>query len=308
VNSVYTEKATSYVAYGEQVFEFDTGDLRAGLRYDRDGFSGESLISPRLAANWRPTADWRVSATAGVFYQSPRFLVRAANPDNFDIENEEITHFAIGVERQFGTEWSLIVEPYYQVLDNLIVAEGRTNGRASNAGEGTNLGVDVVLKRRFRNGWFGDIVYAYNDATRDDNDGQGEYAPDFNRTHFFSVGGSWEINARWKIGARWKYATGRPTDNFIINEDVLGPGQPLRFSKELTETNALRLDDFHALNIRVDYRRELGWVDLVAFIDVINVYGGPNTNSVEFNPRSGLNVTEDNGAFPIFGLIFERSW
>jgi hypothetical protein len=308
VNSEYAANETSYATYAEQIIEFDAWDVRAGLRYDRDGFSGESLVSPRLAANWRPSPQLRVSATAGVFYQSPRFLVRGGNPDNFDIENERITHASIGFTRDFGRNWSLLVETYYQELENLIVTEGRTSGRVTNDGEGTNLGVDVVLSRRFANGWFGNIVYAYNDARIDDNDGFGEYDADFNRTHFFSIGGSWEINASWKVGARWKYGTGRPTDDFIINEDVLGPGQPLRYSKELTDPNALRLDDYHSLNIRVDYRRSMGPVDFVAFLDVINVYGGPNTNSQEFDPRRGINVVDDNGAFPLIGLIFERSW
>jgi hypothetical protein len=308
VNSVFTERETSYAAYGEQVFEFDSWDVRGGLRYERDGFSGESLVAPRLAANWRPSPGTRVSATAGVFYQSPRFLVRSASPDNFDIENERTTHFSIGLERQIGRNWTLLVEPYYQQLDNLIVAEGRTSGRVSNAGEGSNLGVDAVLSRRFSNGWFANIVYAYNDARIDANDGLGEYDTDFNRPHFFSAGGSWEINERWKVGARWKWASGRPTDDFVINEDVLGPGQPLRYSKELTRTNALRLENYHSLNVRVDYRRELGWVDLIAFIDVINVYGGPGGNSLEFDPRNGINIIEENEAFPIFGLIFERAW
>ena len=80
INSVYGTKETSYAAYGEQVFEFADWELRAGLRYDRDGFADESLVSPRLAANWRLAPGMRVSATAGVFYQSPRFLVRAASP------------------------------------------------------------------------------------------------------------------------------------------------------------------------------------------------------------------------------------
>ena len=132
--------------------------------------------------------------------------------------------------------------------------------------------------------------------------------PILNRPHFFSAGGSWEISERWKVGARWKWASGRPTDDFVINEDVLGPGQPFRYSKELTRTNALRLENYHSLNIRVDYRQELGWLDLIAFIDVINVYGGPGANSLEFDPRNGINVVEDNEAFPIFGLIFERAW
>jgi hypothetical protein len=308
IDSVYEAKETSYAAYGEQVFEFSQWDLRAGLRYDYDGFSEESLVSPRLAANWLPRPDMRVSATAGVFYQSPRFLVRAANPENFDIENERITHVSVGFEQSFGPNWSLLVEPYYQWLDNLIVEPERTSGRVTNDGDGTNLGLDVVLSRRFADGWFGNVVYAYNDARIDDNDGFGEYDADFNREHFFSIGGSWEITQRWKLGARWKWASGRPTDDFIINSDVLGAGQPLRYSKELTQQNALRLDDAHSLNIRVDYRLPLGPVDLVAFLDVINVYGGPDGGSQEFDPRRGVIIEDEGEALPIIGLIFERSW
>lgn len=308
IDSVYAAKETSYAAYGEQVFGYADWELRAGVRYDRDGFSDESLVSPRLAANWRPKPGMRVSATAGVFYQSPRFLVRAASPDNFAIENERVTHVSVGFERSFGSNWSLLVEPYYQWLDNLVVEQERTSGRVTNDGEGTNLGLDVVLSRRFADGWFGNVVYAYNNARIDDNDGFGDYDADFNREHFFSIGGSWEITQRWKLGARWKWATGRPTDDFVINSDVLGPGQPLRYSKELTQRNALRLDDYHSLNVRVDYRRTLGPVDLVAFLDVINVYAGPGAESQEFDPRRGVNVAEEGEAFPIIGLIFERSW
>jgi len=308
VNSAYDARETNYSAYAEQVFELGAWDLRAGLRYDRDGFAGESLVSPRLAANWRFSSTTRLSATAGIFYQSPRYLVRAANPDNFDIGNERISHFSVGIEHDFGRDWRLLVEPYYQQLDDLVVTEGRTSGRVTNDGEGTNYGVDVVLSRFFDNGWSANATYSYNNARYDDNDGNGEYDADFNRPNFFSVGGSWEINERWKIGARWKWAEGRPTDAFVINEDVLGPGQPLRYSKELTTQNALRLDDYHSLNIRVDYRRPIGPVDLVAFIDVINVYGGPGSNSQEFDPRRGINVVEENEAFPIIGIIFERTW
>ena len=308
VDSRFSQSETSYAVYGEQVFELGDWDLRTGLRYDRDGFSDESLVSPRLALNGQITNDLRLSATAGVFYQSPRALVRAANPDNFGIENEQITHFSVGASYDFGGNWNVLVEPYFQQLDNLIVAEGRTSGRADNSGDGTNYGIDVVVSRYFDNGWFANATYSYNDAERNDGDGTPDYPFDFSRSHFFSVGGSWEINARWKIGARWKYASGRPTDDFIINEDVLGPGFPERSSKELTTRNTLTLDDYHSLNVRVDYRRSLGPVDLVAFLDVINVYGGPGANQQEFDPINGVNVIEDNSAFPIIGLIFERSW
>lgn len=308
INSVYKAKKTSYAAYGEQVVDFDRWDLRAGLRYERDGFSAESLVSPRLAANWRLDSGLRLSATAGVFYQSPRFLVRAANPSNFGIKNERVTHMSVGFEQGFGRNWSLLVEPYVQRLDDLIVEQERTSGRVSNDGTGKNLGLDVVLSRREAGGWFGSVVYAYNKARLNDNDGLGDYDADFNREQFFSIGGSWQINERWKVGARWKWASGRPTDDFTINSDVLGPGQPLRYSKELTRRNALRLDNLHSLNIRVDYRRNLGPVDLVGFLDVINVYGGPSGGSREFDPRRGITVEDSGEALPIIGLILERSW
>lgn len=308
VNSAFEAKETNYSVYAEQVFEFARWDVRAGLRYDRDGFADESLVSPRLAANWRLSPVTRLSATAGIFYQSPRYLVRSASTDNFRISNEEITHFSVGLQHDFGRNWRLLVEPYYQQLDDLVVAEGRTSGRVTNDGEGTNYGVDVVVSRFFDNGWSANATYSYNNARYDDNDGNGNYDADFNRPNFFSIGSSWEINERWKVGARWKWANGRPMDDFIINEDVLGPGEPLRYSKELTDQNALRLEDYHSLNIRVDYRRPIGPVDLVAFIDVINVYGGPGANSQEFDPRRGVNIVEENEAFPIIGIIFERTW
>jgi hypothetical protein len=167
----------------------------------------------------------------------------------------------------------------------------------------------MVLSRRFADGWFGNVVYAFNQARLDDNDGLGKYDADFNREHFFSVGGSWEIDERWKVGARWKWATARPSDDFVINRDVLGPGRPLRYSKELTRRNALRGDDYHSLNIRVDYRRPIGPVDLVMFVDIINVYGGPEGGGAnEFDPRRGVNIADEGEAFPIIGLIFERAW
>jgi hypothetical protein len=58
----------------------------------------------------------------------------------------------------------------------------------------------------------------------------------------------------------------------------------------------------------VDYRRPLGPVDLIAFVDVINVYAGPNQTSEEFDPRRGINIEQENSSFPLFGLILERTW
>ena len=49
---------------------------------------------------------------------------------------------SVGFEQSFGPDWSLLVEPYYQWLDNIVVEQERTSGRVTNDGEGTNLGLD----------------------------------------------------------------------------------------------------------------------------------------------------------------------
>ena len=308
IDSVYSANETNYGLYGEQVFDWGDASLRAGLRYDRDGFSDENLVSPRIGFNYTVSPTLRLSATAGVFYESPSNLMRAANPDNFGLESEKLTHFGVGFDYRLGDNLSVLVEAYYQELDNLLVEEGRTTGRITNDGEGSNTGVDLVLTRRFDQDWSADFVYSWNRYRVDDNDGLGEYDWDFNREHFVSFGGRWEINERWQVAARWKYGSGQPTYRYIVHDDVLAPNPPLRYSQEITATNVDRGDAFHSLDARVDYRRPIGPVDLVLFLDVLNVYGGPAGLQPEFNILTGEIVDEEEETLPLLGLIVEYAW
>ena len=228
INSIYSASETNYSLYGEQVFDWGEASLRAGVRYDRNGFGDENLVSPRIGFNYTVSPKLRLSATAGIFYEAPSNLVRAANEDNFDLESEEMTHFGVGFDYRLADNLSLMIEAYYQQLDNLLVDEGRTTGRITNNGEGSNTGLDLVLTREFSRGWSADFVYSWNRFRVDDNDGLGEYDFDFNREHFVSVGGRWEINDRWQVAARWKYGSGVPIDRYIVHEDVLAPNPPVR--------------------------------------------------------------------------------
>jgi hypothetical protein len=308
INSIYSASETNYAVYGEQVFDWGNANLRAGLRYDRNGFGDENLVSPRLGFNYTFSPRLRFSATAGIFYEAPSTLARAADPENFSLESEELTHFGAGFNYQLGDSWNLLVEAYYQQIDKRLVPDSRTNLQISNDGEGTNVGLDLVLTRKFARGWSADFVYSWNDFTVDDNDGRGEYDWNFNREHFVSLGGRWEINERWQVAARWKYGTGQPMDRYIVNADVLAPNPPVRYSQEFTETNYARSDAFHSLDLRVDYRRPIGPVDFVFFLDVLNIYGGPSGEPPELNILTGEETSDEGDAFPLLGIIFEYAW
>ncbi|WP_317503534.1 TonB-dependent receptor [Idiomarina sp. HP20-50] len=307
INSSLVQKETNYAGYVEQVFEFGDWDVSTGLRLERDGFADESLVSPRFSANWRPSTTMRYFATAGLFHQSPRFLDLAANESN-NLENEEITHSSVGFQFFPSKSWSVLTEAYYQSLDNLVVDLDRANGTFANIGDGTSYGVDIVANGMITEGIYATATYSYNDAVVDRKDGRGEVAAEFSRDHVATLGLTWEINDRWKVAGRYKYLSGRPDDNFIIHADVLGPGQPLRYSKEITERNIGRKSGSGIFNLRVDYRRAVGPVDVTAFLDVINVTAASSSDDTEFDYRRGVQVDDDSEAEPLIGLRFDYAW
>ena len=306
-NASLNQKKTSYAAYIDQVFERGDWDIRTGVRFEQDGFADESFASPRFSVNWRPSNTVRYFATAGLFHQSPRYLDLAADTSN-TLENEEITHGSFGVQFFPSENWSVLTEAYYQNLDSLVVDLDRVSGTFANIGDGTSYGLDIVVNGTLREGLYTTATYSYNDAVVDQKDGRGDVAADFSREHVATLGMTWEISDRWKVGARYKYLSGRPYDDFIIHSDVLGAGQPLRFSKEITERNVGRNSGYGLLNLRVDYRRSFGPIDVTTFLDVINLTAASSNDDTEFDYRRGVEVEDESEAEPLIGLRLDYAW
>lgn len=307
INSAIRQKETNYAGYVDQVFRVGDWDVGTGLRFERDGFADESFASPRFSLNWQPDKSVRYFATAGLFHQSPRYLALAANPSN-QLKTEKISHSSAGFKYFLSNNWSVLTEAYYQKLDDLVVDLDRAKGTFANKGDGSSHGVDIVLSGTIREGLYTTATYSYNDIVIDQKDGRGELAADFSRKHVATLGLTWEINNRWKVAGRYKYLSGKPDQTYIIHKDVLGPGQPMRYSKEITARNVGRQNGYSLLNLRVDYRRALGPVDITAFLDVINVTAASSGDNTEFDYRRGVAVQDESEAEPLIGLRLDYAW
>lgn len=305
VNNRYAQTETNYTLYTNQEFTLNDWSFRAGVRYDRDNFSNEDLLSPRAGATWLVNNNLRITTTAGRYFQAPRFNDRASDANNSQLENEIIDQISIGLVYRWNNNIELLIEPYYQDLQNLVVKEDSVSQTLGNTGEGKSFGVDTAISRQFDNGWSASANYSYNDARVRDYPDAAEYDADFNRPHIVSVGGVWEINQRWKLSSRWKWASGKPSDEYIVHDDVLGDAQPLRYSREAITTNTDRYGSYSSLNFRADYIRSFGRTNVIAFIDVINLLGSENPGNSDFNERSGKEEIEDGETLPIVGLMFE---
>lgn len=291
--------------FGEQTWTRGRLEYRVGLRYDYDGLSNENLWSPRLGLSWQWRPRWVLNATLGRFFQPPRLEELASDTANANLQNEDVRQLSLGLRHALTPDWELLLESYYQDLQDLIIEGDSVDQRFANTGAGRSHGIDVALNRRLRQGWSVNLSYSYNHTNIDPGGGAPSRPADFARPHAVNIGGVWEINARWKVAARWKWASGLPRDAFVINADVLPEGEPLRFSQEITAQNVNRFAAYRSLNIRVDYRRQLGFADLVSFLDVINVTGAPNPDSNQFDERLGLDQQDDGNALPFIGLRLE---
>ncbi len=308
-DSTLSAAETRIAAYADYAWTRGVFTVTPGVRYERDGFSGKSNVAPRLMLSWQPDAVTRVWTGGGVYYQAPRYLDIAADPSNLDLKSERSTQFVLGFSRHLREDLFFSAEGYYQKLDDLIVFDDRTTNTATNMGEGSATGVDLMLVKRMSRRWSASATYSYSRARRDDNLGEGEHPADWDRPHAFGIVGTWQPSDRWTFSAKWKYASGRPTDAFIVHSDVLGDASPVRYSKELTLTNAERLPAYHSLSLRADYQRRFGPLSLVAYLDILNVYGRENANGYEWDERRGVNIIEGlDEPIPTIGIRFEYSW
>lgn len=308
VDARFADEATRAALYADYAWRLGAFTLTPGLRYDYEGFAGDSLVSPRLSLDWQPRETTRLWVGGGVYHQYPSHLELAADPANARLASPRSTQVALGVQHFPREDLRLSAEVYHQRLDDLVVVADRTSGRADNLGEGTNTGVDLALIKRLTSSWWGSASYSWLRSKRDDGLGEGGYDSDQHRPHVLTLFGAWEPSERWAFSAKWKYASGRPADAFVVHANVLPEPGPLRFAKEITGNNTGRFPAFHALNVRVDYRRRFGPVSLIGFVDVINVYGRENLDEREWDERRGLEVEDGLEVFPSIGLEFEYVW
>jgi len=308
-DSTVNAAETRIAAYADYAWTIGDFTWTPGMRYERDGFSGKSVVAPRLSLSWQPDAVTRVWTGGGVYHQAPSYLDIAADPSNLALESERSTQWVLGFSRHLREDLRFSAEAYYQQLDDLIVFDDRTTNTATNSGEGSATGVDLMFARRMSRGWSASATYSYSRARRDDNLGEGEYASDWDRPHALGIVGAWQPNDRWTFSGKWKYASGRPTDSFVVHSDVLGDAEPVRYSKELTRTNAERLPDYNSLSFRADYQRRFGPLSLVAYLDILNVFGHGNGDAYDWDERRGVNIIEGlDEPLPTIGLRFEYSW
>ncbi|MCK5076627.1 MAG: TonB-dependent receptor [Calditrichia bacterium] len=301
------ESKILYSAFSEFSITLDDRFIiTPGLRYEFDDYNEEHYIAPRFSARYVINPKTSLNFATGIYYQRPDFRIIGGDDRNHNLSNEKAIHYILGLSRNLSNTLKITLETYYKTFDDLIVKPDRTSNYALNTGDGWASGIDISLIRRFVDKFYGQINYSYAVSKRNDNNRLSEYNSDFNQPHIFNILAGYQLNKEWSFSAKWKYATGRPTDSYIVYGNIFNDPDFIRYSQEITGKNNRRFEDFHTMNIRVDYRKQLkSRIALVAYLDILNAYGHENFNSERFLERTGEVKFEGFTMMPSFGVKLE---
>jgi TonB family protein len=265
-------------------------------------------VDPRLAARWRVAPGTLVKAAAGVYQQAPSPDESAAATGTPDLLLERSYQYSAGLEQAVVQGVDLDVTGFYKDLRRLVVrntaaAIDPAAPRFVNGGTGRIYGVEVLLRARFGERFFGWIAYTFQRSLRTDRPGAAERRFDFDQPHLLTVLGTYRFNAKWALGARFRLVSGNPYTP--VTGSIYDAATDV-FVPTFGAVNAGRLGTFHALDVRLDRTWTYDRWRLSGYLDIQNVYNRGNQEgwsySYDFSqraPATGLPI------LPILGLKAE---
>jgi len=194
---------------------------------------------------------------------------------------------------------------FYKDLSRLVVqnpanALNPAEPRYLNDGRGRVYGLEVLLRAKLGERFFGWIAYTYQRSLRTDHPGDPERRFDYDQPHILTALGTWRPSARWAFGARYRLVSGNPYTPvtgsiYDASSDVYVP--------TYASSNSGRLGAFSALDLRADRFWTFDRWRLSLYLDVQNVTNHGSQEGWQYNydyrqrtPLTGLPI------LPIFGL------
>ncbi|MCC6867067.1 MAG: TonB-dependent receptor [Ignavibacteria bacterium] len=282
-------KASVFVQYTYKIPD-NKVILNAGARFDYfSGIKEKTAVSPRFGISYSLFNSTTLSASTGIYYQSPEYLWLSSEPGNNELKFIKAIHYVAGIEHLFTPELRMQIEAYYKEYKNypvstviptyVLISGGTENGpnlmygKAVSAGFGFSRGIDFSLHKKLTgNGIYGMINYSLSESKVTALVG-GEKPGSFDYRHSLTIIAGYQISNDWLIGIKFRYTTGRPYTPFdIVTSTYYGRGV-----SDFNNFNSARFKDYNRLDFRVDKKWNFKKLSIVTYIELQNAL---NTNNV----------------------------
>jgi hypothetical protein len=279
-----------------------------GVRADYYSQIDHGSLDPRIGARWEVIPGTTLKAGVGLFHQAPSEDESAPDVGNPHLKPEAALHSSVGVEQRVSEGFQLEATGFTKRLTDLVVRNSAasydpTQVPFTNEGTGRVNGLELTLKARAGEAFFGWIAYTWQRAFRTDAPGQPERPFSYDQPHNLVVVGTWNFARAWSVGGRFRYVSGNP--NTPVTGSVLDAGTGT-YVPLYGLVNSTRLPSFNQLDVRLDRTWTWPTWKLVGYLDVQNVTNRGNVEGYSFNydfsqksPATGLPI------LPILGVNAE---
>jgi TonB family protein len=283
--------------------------LLPGFRVDYSRDTQSWNLGPRFATRYDVVSGFprtTLKGGIGVFYQPPQPQESIQPFGNSGLINARSTHYSAGFEQEFSKQIDLSIEGFYKDLQRLVLRQLAETSQASgvlygNQGDGRVFGVEVLLRYKPDDRFFGWIAYTLSRSER-------RLQPDypltlfsFDQTHILTMLGSYKLGKGWEAGLRFRYVSGRmytPNVGGVADFDS-GSYAPI---PEIPPFSS-RLPAFHQLDVRIDKVWKFTHWQFSAYLDVLNVYNRANPEGIGYNyDFSSSNVISGVPILPVIGI------
>lgn len=275
------------------------------------GFEAQEL-SPRLSLEYQATDKLMLNASWGRYIQTPQGTEIVEDYGNPGLLVTDSEHRILGLQYQIRPLYSLKTEIYHKPMKELVVSiDGNLPPENySNDGSGEAYGIDIFLKREYRNrkmGWLA-LSWGKTERTNELTGISREFSGDQPLT-LTTVWGQpfrgeswkqweWSMKAAVHSGTPYTAVTGRHL------EDPLDPNS--RWIAEYGTHNAERTPKYYKIDLRISRELLMRESKLKLYLDLQNITFRENVVSYDYGNEFEKidNPTEVTGMsfFPFFGV------
>ncbi len=291
--------------------------IMPGGRIDYYEVNKSVEFSPRFSITYHLSDITSLTGAVGIYHQSIPYVILAQKENFESLKTPRADHYILSFNHLLTENTKLTIEMYEKQYRNFpmdpsqssqflfdeavvqsifmshteLVSEGKANSR----------GIEVTVQKKLAQNIYGLIAGSYSRSTYNGLDGT-SYNRIYDNKFNFSVEGGYRPNESWEFSTRWIYAGGAPYTPFDEQASLLAHKGVYDQSK----LNALRLPDFHSLNLRVDRRFHFQSTTLVTYLSIWNVYGRKNVAAYYWDEVNDIVRAEYMwGTLPVFGVKYE---
>jgi len=322
---------TPYVKHRWQITDKLTSSL--GLRYSYIKASGGiemSGYSPRGTMDYQIHKQVLLSASWGKYLQFPNGATIISGIGNPTMGFTEAEHRILSAEYKPTSLWSIKLEGYHKPMEKLVlfIPEQRAPNNYDNIGEGEAYGLDLLIKREFRNRTMGWLSYSYSKSSRttvkgDDRNFASDQPHTLNFVWSQPMTGGWK---RWTWGVKLTMHSGATYTPVVGRLAYCGIGTDLspclsqsqgtsnqdfsHYEAINAKQNSERLPFYYLMSVRFDREIRFNTWKMNLFMDIQNLSFRKNVIGYDYGKQyEKINNPTEIAAFyfplPLFGVEAE---